>query len=209
MASAVSLGRQPEAIRGGGSMAPAGPVGVEVHTPAEEVAGVEASHHDVCVGHRGGLSAEAVARRAGFGSGRSQVRPSAGHRSPMEAMEPPPAPMVVTSRIGSASGSPNSTSNSPEKLQLSVDDHAHIGAGPAHVQRDRLGGVHGAGEVGRRRSSPRARPESTISTGFAVGVGDRHLAAVGPQEAVPAAHLECVQFPDEVGGAKLLTIGLT
>ena len=191
------LGRQPETVRDGVDGA-AGPLGVEVHATTEEVAGVEPSHHDVGVGHRRRLAAEAVARRAGFGSG--AVGPDLQQAAGVDGGDRPPAGADgrhVQDR--QRKRQPELHLEQSGELQLAVDDDAHIGAGPAHVQRDGLGGIHRAGEVGAG-DHPRGETREHDLHGLGGGVGNRHVAAVGPQQAVPAAHLEYIQFPQEVAG---------
>ncbi len=104
MPSAASDGLEAEAL---GELAddPPGRVGVERHLAAEEALGVEAAEHDVRVGDRRLVAAAAVAGRAGHGAGAAGPTRKAPASS-IQAIEPPPAPIVWMSNIGTSTGWP-------------------------------------------------------------------------------------------------------
>ena len=174
---------------------PARPVRVEAHLPAEEVLRVQSAHEHVGVGDRRLLPAEPVARRSRIGA---------------RALR---ADLQQATRVDGRDGAPAGTDRrhvqdrqrqrqselhfeQARELQLAVGDNTHVGAGAAHVQRHRLVGAHGAGEVragdhpgGEARQHDLHRPVG--------GVGDRNLPAVGPQQTVPAAHVHLSQLGGE------------
>ena len=88
----------------------------------------------------------------------------------MDAMEPPPAPIVVTSRIGSASGSPNSTSNRPENCSSPSVITPTSALVPPMSSVTALS-VPTARAKCAPAIIPAARPDSTISTGLSGASG--------------------------------------
>jgi hypothetical protein len=78
-----------------------------VELAADRIVGIDAAEHDIGVGHRGPVVAEAVGDRSGIEpalSGPMLQEPPLS----TQAMEPPPAPIVVISIIGVRTTMPKS-----------------------------------------------------------------------------------------------------
>ena len=154
MPRAASLGDRGRAASATcASIARARRVGVERHAAAQQLGG-QVAQHDMGVGH-GRLRR----RRGRSRPGRDRRRRSAGRRSARRpstlAIEPPPAPIVTMSTIGSGSG------HSPTwpccvSADAAVLDQADVGAGAADIDGDdvldaaRRGDVARADHAGRR-----------------------------------------------------------
>ena len=75
----------------------------------KEVVRVETTQHEIGVGHGDLLASRVIADRAGSAPA-LWGRPGGDRPLSIQAIEPPPAPMVVRSIVGVATGSPNSIS---------------------------------------------------------------------------------------------------
>ena len=76
----------------------------ELQRAAGEIIGIDVAEHDRCVGHRRLLAAAAVAGGARLRARRVRARRAASRRASIQAMLPPPAPIALTSTIGTRTG---------------------------------------------------------------------------------------------------------
>ena len=130
-------------------------VGVERDAAGQRRVGVEVAEHEVGVGHRRLGAAAAVAGGAGLGARASAARRAARRPASRQAIEPPPAPTVWMSTIGSASGRPPTSRAAVSRTRAALDD-AHVARRAAHVEAQQVGLAAALGRAAPRR--PRRRP---------------------------------------------------
>ena len=82
----------------------------------------------------------------------------------IQAIEPPPAPIVRMSIIGIWIGTPHSISKCGGETFLAVDDRRYVGRGAAHVERHECR-RRAAGRYAGWRSRRRSGPTRVISIG--------------------------------------------
>ena len=114
---------------------PVGGVDVEGELSAREVSGVQVPQDDAGIRHGGFGTAAGIAGRTRVRSGRSGDRPA--DRRPGRATRccPPPAPIVLTSIIGTRSGQVFILA-SVVVSGRPVPNQRDVAAGPAHVEGD-------------------------------------------------------------------------
>ena len=162
------VGRHPGAVERGARRGD-----VEAPEPGELGVGGDAPEHEVGVGHRRPRCRRARSTRVRDRRPRSPGRPRARRRRRGARTDPPPAPMVWIASAGSRIGKPADRARRGG-LRHAALDQAHVGAGAAHVERDRVGE---AARRARRRprrarrpqdpraaSAPDARPRPTSGT---------------------------------------------
>ena len=101
------------------------------------------------VGDRGAVAAAPVAGRAGIRPALAGPTRSAppGSRS---AMDPPPAPTVARSSMGSRTGRPSIVPSTPRSIPAGAG-HRHVAARAAHVEGDEVLRARAVSEQGRAR----------------------------------------------------------
>ena len=103
----------------------------------------------------------------------------------IHAIEPPPAPIVLTATHGMLTGMPHATWNSRAYCSLPVEDEADVAARAAHVERERRTGCPPPSAKKRAPMTPPASPESSSRAGRAARLLGAQVAAVR-REQVPA-----------------------
>ena len=113
----------------------------------------QAAEQEVRVGHGRLRPAAAVAGRARVGARALAARRAARRPRRRQTIEPPPAPTVWMSTVGSRIGRPRDDALA-RALGRAADDQADVGRRAAHVERDRVLEARPA----RRRAPRRRRP---------------------------------------------------
>ena len=130
---------------------------------------------------------------------RCAARPCSAPPASTPAIDPPPAPMVCTSSDGTPHREP---ADQPlgGRLRPSLEHQAHVGAGAAHVEGDRVGQPVGLGH-GRRRPAPRppARDSSSATGRSAASPAGHQPAGRGHHQHVGRPRREAAQVGRHTG----------
>ena len=132
---------------------------VELAAAGERTLGIEPAEHEIGVRH-GGLGAASPHRRRGRAGRRRFAGRHRARREAPRAIEPPPAPMLMMSRLRSAIRWPARPRDGGER-RLSLDDQRDVGARPSHVEGDEVRRAEDLARPAcsrrRRRRAPTAR----------------------------------------------------